>query len=113
MKAARADLVGMSRPDLAADRKAGPGAGKRAAKVDRGEAKVARKAAPAKGDRVADKVGRKVARGANVRRAKEVPGVSKAEEVEEVRRADQAARTGSNSRGRGGAFGAAVSRIAD
>jgi hypothetical protein len=95
VKAARADLVGMSRPDPAAGRKVGQGAGKRAVKVDRAEARVDRKAAPAKEDRVADKVGRKVAPAANVSRAEEVEEVSRAEQVEEVRRADQAAKRGS------------------
>ena len=107
MKVARADLVGMSRADRAAGRKVG----KRAGKVDRAEAKAARKAAPAKEDRAADKVGRKVALAASVSPAEE--GVSKAEEVEEVRRGDQAARIGSKSRGHGGAESAAVSRITD
>jgi hypothetical protein len=129
VKAARGDLVGMSRADQAADRKVGQGAGKKAVKVDRAEAKAARKvapakvdraadkvgrkAAPAKVDRAADKVGRKVALAASVSRAEEVEGVSRADQVEEVRRADQAVRTGSNGKGRGGAFGAAVSRITD
>ena len=85
----------MSRADPVAGRKVGQGEGKRAVKVVRAEAKAARKAAPVKEDRVADKGGRKVARAANVSRAKEVQGVSKAEEVAEVRRAGQAARTGS------------------